>query len=73
MDYERIARRYCELMGMDPNQLVDHGADATGTGYVPAVLRRSPLWMRVVRQAPSQLAWFTALSEFSASEVAKHE
>lgn len=72
MDYERIARRYCELMGMDPDQLVSHGADPTGTGYVPAVLLRSPLWTRVAMQAPSQLAWFTALSEFSASEGEKH-
>lgn len=65
MDYERIARRYCELMGMNPNELVAHGADPTGKGYVPAVLLKSPLWTRIAREAPSQLAWFTALSEFS--------
>lgn len=60
---ERIAKRYCELMGIDPDAMIAHGADPDRNGIVHAVLLYSPAWKRIERDVPSQLAWFTAITE----------
>ncbi len=81
---EKIARRYCQLIGIDPDEIVERGvgsvervmSDLTLTGRggksetnseVPNntadVTLASPRWTWVAREIPSQIAWFTALSE----------
>lgn len=62
---ERIAKRWCELIGVDPYEMVQHGADPDpNTGYVPAICLSSPRWYRVAREVPEQLAWMKAIREF---------
>lgn len=47
---EQAARKLCELRGLDPDQLLGHGAKPDANGMVPAVLLRSPRWQLVAEQ-----------------------
>lgn len=60
---ERIAKRWCELMGLDPYDTIQHGADPEPGGYIPAILLYSPRWQRVAREVPAQMAWVLAIRE----------
>lgn len=61
--FERIARRYCQLMGLDPDEQVADGADPGPSGFVPDALLYSPRWKLVAKQSGAQVAWFKAISE----------
>lgn len=65
-EYEGIARRYCELMGIDPDQEVGHEADPGPDGFVPGVCVISPRWRLVAKEAKSQIAWLQAIGLYSA-------
>lgn len=64
---ERVARRYCELIGADPEQMVAHGPKPKH-GVAHAVLLHSPLWKLLADEVPHKKAWFQALSESSERE-----
>jgi hypothetical protein len=48
-EWKDLAVRYCQALGVDPDVMVSHGADADERGFVPAVLVYSPRWQRVLR------------------------
>lgn len=61
---EIIAKRWCELMGLNPYETVAHGVDPTpGSNYMPDVMLYSTRWQRVAREVPAQLAWLQAIRE----------
>lgn len=35
---EKAAREYCRLLGLDPDEMVGHGADPTSNGLVMSVI-----------------------------------
>lgn len=60
---ERSARHYCKLMGVDPDELVGHGADPNPSGYTPMVLMHSPRWKLITRELHDAWAMNEALKE----------
>lgn len=53
-DIERVAREWCRLAGVNPDETAQHGADPSpGTNIVPAILCYSPRWTRVAREVRS--------------------
>lgn len=52
---EKIARRLCEIRGIDPDAMVPHGADPDERGIAPAVLLRSPAWTRAAREVRARV------------------
>lgn len=46
--WEPAARQYCELLGVNPDDSIAHGAEPDEDGFVPMVLLHSPRWARVV-------------------------
>lgn len=44
---EKAARKLCVLRGIDPDQLISHGAPANEHGFVPAICLWSPSWKLV--------------------------
>lgn len=47
--YEAAAKRYCELIGVDPGQDVHHSPEPNANGSVNAVLLTSPYYKRVAK------------------------
>ena len=49
---EVAARKFCEMLGLDPDARVGHGVDVEDgyTGLVPAVAIYSPQWTRYARE-----------------------
>ena len=41
---EKAARKHCELIGVDPEESVMHGAEAGPDGFVPTICLYSPRW-----------------------------
>ncbi len=60
---EIIARRYCERMGLDPDDRVRHGADPDAHGFVVDVLLISPRWERVAREIKPMLEVILAFKD----------
>jgi len=52
---EIAARKLCALRGIDPDELVTHGADPDPDGYCPAIAIKSKRWSRVAREIRKQL------------------
>jgi hypothetical protein len=61
---EQVARRLCEIRGIDPDQPTPHGAEPALNGYAPAILLYSPAWTRVVNEVRSRLEMDEALRSF---------
>lgn len=47
---EIVARRVCELRGLDPDKSIPHGAAPDEHGVVLAILLHSPRWMLVAAE-----------------------
>lgn len=67
--YERMARRYLENLGANPEQMVKHGAEPNADGSVNAVLLQSPLW----RIAITDVKTFYAMHEAVTYTYVEHE
>lgn len=53
---ERVARKLCELRGIDPEQSVAHGCDPdSGAGITLWRLQSSPAWELVAREVRAAL------------------
>ena len=64
--HERLAKRWCELMGLNPYEFVAHWSEVDPvTGYQPGILQRSPRWTLVARDVRSNLAWLKAILELA--------
>lgn len=66
---ERLARRWCERMGIDPDATVAHGADPGPNGNVPMVQLYSPRWQRAVREIRPMLEVIAALEDVRLEEL----
>lgn len=74
---ERIAKRWCELMGLNPYETVSTVATddpmeiirafgfsyRPGTGDVPVMPLHSLRWKLIAREVPAQMAWVLAIGE----------
>lgn len=60
---ERIARHYCERLGLDPDLPVAHGADPDKGGFAPDGLLYSPRWQRALREIKPTLELLLALED----------
>jgi len=58
---ERAARKLCELRGINPDQMIPHGAQPDARGFVPAVLCHSPAWVLVSKEVRACLQVDTAI------------
>lgn len=47
---ELAARHYCELLGLDPDEQVGHGAEPDSNGFVPDVMLYCRRWQLVARK-----------------------
>lgn len=57
---EEIARNYCRLLDLDPDERVAHGADVAPGCVAPAILLYSPRWKRVAIEVRERLTWNAA-------------
>lgn len=46
---ERIARKLCEIRGLNPDEWIAHGADPNPSGFVPAILLHSARYLRMAK------------------------
>lgn len=60
---EDAARAYCHEMGLDPDELVGHGAGPNAQGNVPAIYMESARWRLVVPQVKAHAAMSKAIHE----------
>jgi len=59
---ERVAKRWCQLMDLDPNEVIDRVIYPQAYGDFVRHCSASR-WEHIAREVPSQLAWFRALTE----------
>ena len=60
-ELEIAARKYCEILGLDPDAQVSHGADPDANGFVFDILLHSPQWTRIARRIPQHQAMNEAI------------
>jgi len=72
-EYEAQARKYCELTGLDPDQIIQHDPDPDGSGISLAILCYSPRWQRVTRKLRAHDLLNGALGEAKRSPVSASE
>jgi hypothetical protein len=55
---ERIARRYCDLMKLNPDDVIQHGGET-----LPPYSQYTARWQWIALKVPEQLAWIQAVAE----------
>lgn len=58
---EAAARKYCELMGLDPDEEIEHSGCPSESGAVTSIVRYSPRWEIVADAIQRFSAMLTAI------------
>ena len=60
--HKRIAKRWCEIMGLDADEIIDRVYYPQTQGDFVRHFSE-PRWQHVAREVPAQLAWIRVMME----------
>lgn len=60
---EEIARKVCEILGQDPDQMVQIPSSSLLNPDGSPQIQEVPYWTMLAHMVPEQVAWFRAITQ----------